>query len=408
MIVKKEDLGLSLGKDRLFELTEVSTVKSATFHDFSSLIKNETSIGQCKPKEIVQIDPRSNERIIYNPDRAKRPHDNHSKNEKSEVVSSKPCVICSGKSTGIIDIAPLEKEGTYTFINKNLFPVLYPNLSESVEVKDRVLSNRKAETTFNIDPESMVGGSKIDGFHLLQWTSNVHNDDWHNMSSFDRVVCVKALARLEKALLYSQGPYLPNKSWSENKDDKTSGFVSIIKNYGRLVGGSLEHGHQQIIYTNIMPLKFRHNLHFLKKHGETYSDYMLRTNPSSLTVKEYEWGRLIVPYYMRRPYDMQFLIKDTSKKYLHELNEKEVEALSDALHLALAAIIDIMPKIGRETAYNFVIHNGPGAGLYVEFLPYTQEYGGYEHTGIYLCQGWPQDVADSLQKYFNKLEKKGN
>jgi hypothetical protein len=31
--------------------------------------------------------------------------------------------------------------------------------------------------------------------------------------------------------------------------------------------------------------------------------------------------------------------------------------------------------------------------LYFEFLPYTQEMGGFEHLGLYLCQGNPKECA---------------
>ena len=51
----------------------------------------------------------------------------------------------------------------------------------------------------------------------------------------------------------------------------------------------------------------------------------------------------------------------------------------------------IMPLLNREIAYNIITHNGPGAGLYFELLPYTQEKGGLEHLGISVSQ------ADSFQ-----------
>lgn len=60
-------------------------------------------------------------------------------------------------------------------------------------------------------------------------------------------------------------------------------------------------------------------------------------------------------------------------------------------------ILMIMPKIGRETAYTVVANNGPGAGLYFEFLPYTQEIGGCEQLGLFLCQEDPHKAADRLR-----------
>ena len=50
-----------------------------------------------------------------------------------------------------------------------------------------------------------------------------------------------------------------------------------------------------------------------------------------------------------------------------------------------------------ETAYTVLTNNGPGAGLYFEFLPYTQEIGGYEQLGLFLCQEDPRKAALKLR-----------
>jgi hypothetical protein len=57
----------------------------------------------------------------------------------------------------------------------------------------------------------------------------------------------------------------------------------------------------------------------------------------------------------------------------------------------------VMPTIGRKLAYNVITNNGLGAGLYFEFLPYTQEIGGYEHLGLYACQADPNRVAQQIK-----------
>ena len=54
-------------------------------------------------------------------------------------------------------------------------------------------------------------------------------------------------------------------------------------------------------------------------------------------------------------------------------------------------------SIGRELAYNVITNNGLGAGLYFEFLPYTQEIGGYEQLGFYACQADPNQVAAHIR-----------
>jgi galactose-1-phosphate uridylyltransferase len=175
-------------------------------------------------------------------------------------------------------------------------------------------------------------------------------------------------------------------------------FVIIIKNYGRLVGGSLTHGHQQIAFSNVMPRHFCDNWQFAREHAETFSAYMLRETPPELLIKDYGPAVLMVPAFMRRPYDMMLLLKDVSRRYLHELDESELEAVAESWQDGIRAIREIMPALGREIAYNVIINNGPGAGVYVEFLPYTQETGGVEHLGLLVCQELPERAAAHLRE----------
>ena len=51
------------------------------------------------------------------------------------------------------------------------------------------------------------------------------------------------------------------------KSKPTYGYVSIIKNYGKAAGGSLAHGHQQIVSSNIMPKQFFNNWSFQERHS---------------------------------------------------------------------------------------------------------------------------------------------
>ena len=92
------------------------------------------------------------------------------------------------------------------------------------------------------------------------------------------------------------------------------------------------------------------------------------------------------------------LVKDTNRKHLYELTEDEVTAVVEGWHDAIRVSHSIMPRIGREIAYNVITHNGPGAGLYFEFLPHTQETGGFEHLGLFICQASQPDVATEIRE----------
>jgi hypothetical protein len=100
---------------------------------------------------------------------------------------------------------------------------------------------------------------------------------------------------------------------------------------------------------------------------------------------------------------MLLLLKDTYKAHLHKLDENEIAAVADGWRDGIRIMMVVMPRIGKEVAYNVTTHNGPGAGLYFEFLPYTQEMGGFEHLGLYLCQGNPIKSAQTARELLDSL-----
>ncbi len=374
-------MSVQITRSELQKILQAEDVGGLTGEEILRLFRDEEGLQNFLPDGICRHDPRDGSRIIFNSARAKRPHHISEAAAGTEPDASK-CPVCNGNTTGVLDVAELT-EG-FTFINKNLFPILYP--SQEAEGKLQGAAS----------PENTVAGEPAFGFHLLQWTSSLHDKDWHNMPAEDRVKVLLRLAVLEKKLLFEADEMMPEyEEWDNRRGAR--GFVSVIKNYGKLVGGSLAHGHQQIAFSNIMPKMFWNNLQFLNREGRTFADYMLAENADALTVKDYGPALLMVPYFMRRPYNMLFVVKDTAKQYVCELSTKEIQALSDGLHDAIKALLRIMPDIGRQPAYNVTLHNGPGAGLYLEFLPYTQETGGFEHLGLWVCQNNPDNVAEQLR-----------
>ena len=354
-----------LSIESLEKVTRCKDIGALKYDELKDLFLEEKEIAQFAPDGFCQQDPRNGDWIVYNSARARRPHDNHSLS--AQKPEQKVCVICSGRTTQVLDVAGLS-EG-FTFINKNLYPILYPD--------GRV---EKPGT----QPHTTSGFGKdkdAHGFHFLQWTSSYHEKDWQNMPLADRMIVLQRLAVLEEKLLSAPDVY-----------------VSIIKNYGQLVGGSLVHGHQQIAASTIMPNRFYQDKKFKEEKGETFSAYMLRENPEDLVIRDYGPAALITPYFMRRPYDMLLVVKDTTKSYLHMLEQDEIAAVANGWQDAIRIMLSVMPRIGKETAYNVTTHNGPGAGLYFEFLPYTQEMGGFEHLGLYLCQGNPSGAAQTARE----------
>ncbi len=367
-----------LDRSRLARIVQAEDVRELPFDELVALFRAE--IEEFLPDSAGQFDPRNGDLVIFCPARHRRPHDNRpvQPDGVNEPAGEQPCVICQGDTTGVVDVADLSTG--FTFINKNLYPIVHPS--------------PVVRSDYPGPP-----GQPIAGLHFVQWTSSLHDRDWHNMPVADCAVVMKRLAVLEEHLLVgSQALFSADKSAGSRCEDRYAGCVSIIKNYGHLVGGSLEHGHQQIWLSNLPPRRILDHRRFQEEHGETFSAYLMRENPADFLVRDYGPAALVVPYFMRRPYDMLLLVKDAHKAYLHELSGAEVSAVAEGWHDAIRAIRSVMRQTGRELAYNVVTHNGAGAGLYFEFLPYVQEIGGAEHLGLFVCQGDPRSATMRLRR----------
>jgi galactose-1-phosphate uridylyltransferase len=350
---------LDSGKlDRLVRARRVGDLD----HDaLTRLVRQELGMGTALPDGTCAVDPRTGDLIVHTSARARRPHDNRPESPEGPAPVVPPCPICEGRTTGIVDVAPLPASGSQTFINENLFPVLYPWPDDEQPAR---------------------------GLHFLQWTSTLHDCDWHNLAVADCAIVLERLAALEGALLSDRGD---------------AGYVLIIKNYGHPVGASLAHGHQQILWSNLLPRRLTGNAQFERERDEPLAAYLLRENPSELIVIDYGPAVLVVPHFMRRPYDTVLIVKDTRKAHLCELDDDEIAAVAHGWHDATRAMHHILRGLDREVAYNVLANNGPGAGLYFEFLPYTQEVGGLEHLGMYICQETPARAAEELRGYLSDV-----
>jgi galactose-1-phosphate uridylyltransferase len=366
-----------LDRRRLAELVESEDIASLAFAELVRLFREDHQISKFLPDSLYQIDPRNGDVILYHSARARRPHDNRPP-LSDPLALPHECVICQGQTTGILDVADLSQG--FTFINKNLFPILNPC--------DPGQPGSRAYGHSFPTPE----GGVACGLHFLQWTSSQHDKDWHNMPGSDCTIVMKRLAALERKLITDSGEFMPP------GEGGTHGFVLIVKNHGYLVGGSMSHGHQQIAFSSVMPRRARDNWRFQTQRGETFSAYLMRENPPALRVKDYGYATLLIPYFMRRPFDMMLLVANTHKQYLHQLEEAEIAAVAEGWHDAIRAMHAVMPRIGREIAYNVITSNGPGAGIYFEFLPYTQETGGAEHLGLLVCEQDPEQAAATVRE----------
>ena len=382
-------------------LINARNVDALSIREIMKDILDDAQMAAFLPDSLYQIDPRTGDVIVYNSSRATRLHTTTALPPVDNRDDK--CPICAAKSTGVIDLQPLS-EG-FTFINKNLYPILHPVEHPNDDAKGAPLY-----------PDPYHHGRSSYGMHLLQWTSSIHDRDWHNMPLDDCLICFDRLAALEYKLLTDSEDFMPASDRVLQKlphrtgeadmhcGPKTFGYVSIIKNFGQAAGASLSHGHQQIGFSNIMPQRYFNNFSFMQRNGQTFSEYMLRENPHRLMVRDFGRAVLIVPYFMKRPYNMLVLNKDHHKQYIHQLSPDERRDMVKAMVAAIQAIIAIMPQMGKLPAYNINVNNGPGAGVYLELLASTQLTGGFEHIGLWVCQANPNEVAAQLRQVINTPE----
>ena len=375
-----------LSKKKLEALLQCEDITTAEYSKLVSWVRDEPNVAQFAPDEICRMDPRNMRMTIYNAARSKRPHDNRGEAPIAQAVSTKTCPICEGNTTRPIDVAPL-KNG-FTFINKNMFPCFF----NTGDIVDNAITPS--------DSLRVQAGTPV-GNHFLQWTSSIHSDDWFNMDVDDLMVVLRRLGVFEKHLLTSSEGQMPSTAdWYGFKN--THGFVLMMKNYGAQVGGSLVHGHQQVTHSNVMSKSAFENWAFQKRCGISFSTHLQQATPDSLRLKNFGAAQLVVPYFMRRPMGAMLLLKDDTKTLLSELDDAELRAVVAGVSETVRVYHRLLPAMGRDIAYNVLFHTGPGAGIYVEFLPHTQETGGMEQLGLWVCQDTPDGSAAVLREYLGE------
>lgn len=357
---------------QLQAMIELADCGEATANQLLDAVRRDKAIRKHRPEGDVRVDPRDGMPIVYSMARAKRPHDARPAEDGGGLVTSDAatCPVCQGQTTGILDVA---KAGPgVTFINKNLFPVMFP---ERGKAPPELFARR-----------ALASQQKAVGGHYLQWTSDVHDIDLHNASPRHVEVVFERLAAFERALL-TTGEALPA---VPHRGERLHGYVGIIKNRGRAVGGSLVHGHQQVVHTNVRPLRTQQHMEFLAREGRGAAAWLRDETPEALVLADLGGARWLTPFCLRRVLQTVVVPDHPTATYLHELPKKHLRALARGVRLACRAATELMPTLGREVAYNLLVHNGPIGGVYVELLPWTQQYGGYEQLGVFLVQGTPE------------------
>ncbi len=347
-------------------------------------------VAEHVPDESCQLDPRDGTMVIYSQARAHR----YQRPVPQVAVTPgdvTPCPICEQVQTKVLDIAPLS-EG-FSYISQNLYPIVHPAQRLAQDLLDEP-----------VYPDPKHRGRAAYGVHLLQWTSSLHDQDWHNMPVADLTITLERVAELGQKLLRSGAGYMP----PVDASGEYFGYLSMMKNYGAAAGASLSHGHQQLVFANIMPQSAFHDWSFHRRHQRTFSRYMLAENAPELTIYEDDYVRLLVPYFMARPLSMQLHLRQGGLNYLHQLSEPMLSALAQGMQTAIQLMLALIPHHQRPAAYNFALHNGPNTDLYVEFYPVTQTNGTFERMGLWICQQHPEQSAAELRAHYLSMSQSGS
>lgn len=358
-----------LDRARLAEIVRFEALEKASYRDLEEVVET-SGAERYQPDPHAAHDPRSNLWISYSEARRTRPlsaganprPDGGPSTDETETgrdITS--CIVCECRLTPVVDMAPLCKDHR-TFITPNLFPMVYPF------------------------PPGQAEGNR--GVHLLQWCSTLHDADIHNMCSHDLDVVFARLAALEEFLLHGKAPGFPRDS------EDHFGFAAIMKNRGFKVGGSVEHGHQQIAHLSVLPQRIAEDRDFMEAEGVAFADHLRTAARPDLVVAEFPGGvSALVSPFMRRPLEAVIVPPRDGGEYLHHLDEAVRNGLAAALREMTGALSLLMEQRNLSFDYNLAFHTGPVGLLYVEILPYTQPYGGFEHLGHFLCQDSPAATA---------------
>lgn len=356
--------GRALSDAGLEAITRFPRLEETAYSEVEALVR-QSDAAEFQPNPDVMEEPRSGVTISYSEARRKRPlvwTDTEGGEDGREAL---PCIVCSGRLTPVIDVADLCHGKT--FINFNLYPMVFPF------------------------PPSRGGGGR--GMHLLQWCSTQHEADLHNVCTSDMITIMSRLAALEEFLLHSEAPGFPR------TEEGHTGYAAIMKNRGLKVGGSVEHGHQQIAHLSRLPLYLARDRDLFRSEGLTFAATLRQAALPRLLIAEFQGGvKAVVSPFMRRPLEAVIIPPDNSGEYLHHMPPPLLESLGVALREVTGTLKLLMDIRNLSFDYNIAFHTGPVGLSYIEILPWTQPYGGFEHLGHFLCQEEPETTAQAYRE----------
>ncbi len=314
-----------------------TAVRSLTALGFEGLLEHcRRHCAGHEPEPELRRDPRDDLPIVTSRKRAAR-------------LTTGSCPVCDAETCPAVDVVELPDDD-HAWLTPNLYPLLFPP--------------RPGATAF--------------GVHLVQWSSRRHAGGWPDAGRALAVALMAQLARAEEFLLHEAGAPFPETGEGHR------GWMLLLKNHGRRVGGSVQHDHQQLALSGTPPLAPREaaGLHVHLRDGHVVDEIDGR-------------ARIVVPSFMRRPLQAFIVPADDTvgAGFLHHLDADTRDATAVALARLTGAVNTLMRADGADPAWNVIVHAGPGCGPLFELRPATQPLGGFEQLGLYACEETPERSA---------------
>ncbi len=285
----------------------------------------------------IRTNPLTGKRIIFSPDRMKRPQDF---NFSSKKISNKNCPFCPGNEGKTPkELFRLGGKKWKTRVIYNAFPIVKPE-------------------------------GKAFGYHEIVIESPDHFSNFTNKSHVKNTFKTYYQRYMELSRM------------------KKIKHISIFKNYGKEAGASLTHPHSQIMAISFMPKEMAIEIKNTRKMKKILDD---ETNSKRLI---FEDKNVVVftPYFSEVAYEVWILPKKKARNILH--------ADIDSLATAVNKIIKKMKKVLGDFSYNMILKQSIKKDYHMRIMirPRLEIPAGFEiDTGVSVNTALPEKVAEYLR-----------
>ena len=299
----------------------------------------------------LRINPLNGKKIIFCPDRMKRPRD-----IKIVPVKEKKkfCPFCPGNEDKTPpEIFRLGEKKWKTRVFKNAFPIVKPEFG-SVHNDFYVLS--------------------AFGYHEIVVESPNHHSDFRNIEHIRNTI----ITYIERF-----------KDLSKRKHIK---YISIFKNHGDASGASLRHPHSQIMAIDFIPNEIKIEL----KHIEEMKRILSVESKSERLIMKTKRFVVFAPFFSESPYEVWIV----PKKKMRNISYFTKSDISD-VSKTISTLMKAMKSLIGDFSYNLVVKQVLKDDYHMRIMirPRLEISAGFEiDTDAVVNTAIPEKVAELIRK----------